>query len=72
MVKDLKSTVYDGIVVITTSDLETSNHDELLKGYFTSAAKVDTALHLPTNVKLLHYLVKITKGSDMKYCTHHM
>ena len=70
--KDLKSSAYDGIVVITTSDLETSNHDELLKGSFTSAAKVHTALYLPTNVKLLNYLVKITKDSDMKYFTHHM
>jgi len=70
--KDLKSSAYDGIVVITTSDLVTSNHDELLKGNFTSAAKVNTALHLPTNVKLLNYLVKISKGSDMKYFTHCM
>jgi len=43
--KDLKSSAYDGIVVITTSDLETSNHDELLKRYFTSAAKTDNSLY---------------------------
>lgn len=48
--KDLKGTEYDCIVVITTSDLETSNHDELLKGHFTLAAMVNTALYLPTNV----------------------
>jgi hypothetical protein len=48
--KDLKSSAYDGIVVIVTSDLEASNHAELLKGHFTSAAKVNTALYLPTNV----------------------
>jgi len=43
--KDLKSSAYDGIVVITTSDLETSNHDELLKGHFTTAAKTDNSLY---------------------------
>ena len=48
--KDLKSSAYDGIIVITTSDLETSNHDELLKGHFTSAAKVNTALCFSMNV----------------------
>jgi hypothetical protein len=48
--KDLKSSAYDGIVVIISSDVETSNHVELLKGHFASAAKVNTALYLPTNV----------------------
>jgi hypothetical protein len=47
---DLKSSAYDGILVITTSDLERSDLDELLKGCFISAAKVNTALYLPTNV----------------------
>jgi hypothetical protein len=48
--KDLKSSAYDGIVVISTSDLEASNHNDLLKRHFTSAAKVITAFYLPVNV----------------------
>lgn len=48
--KDLKSSAYDGIVVIVTSDLEASNHAELLKGHFTSAAKTDKALYTEVTV----------------------
>jgi hypothetical protein len=40
--KDLKSSAYDGIVVIFTSDLEAPNHDELLKEHFISSAKVNS------------------------------
>jgi hypothetical protein len=39
--KDLKSSAYDGIVVIVTSDLEAPNYDELLTEYFISSAKVN-------------------------------
>jgi hypothetical protein len=42
--KDLRSSAYDGIVVIVTSDAETSNRDEILKKHFSSAAKVSTLL----------------------------
>jgi hypothetical protein len=40
--KDLKSSAYDGIVAIVTSDLEASNHDELLKEHLISSAKVNS------------------------------
>ncbi|XP_021916639.1 putative aminopeptidase W07G4.4 isoform X2 [Zootermopsis nevadensis] len=42
--KDLKSSAYDGIVVIVSSILETYNYDELLKKPFNSSAKIDEAL----------------------------
>jgi hypothetical protein len=40
--KDLKSSAYDGIVVIVTSDVDSSHHDDLLKEHFISSAKVNT------------------------------
>jgi hypothetical protein len=48
--RNLNSSAYDGIIVITTSDLEPSNLDKELEEYFASAGKVSTALYLPTNV----------------------
>jgi hypothetical protein len=48
--RDLHSSAYDGIIVITTSDLEPTNVDGELQQFFDAAGRVRTALYLPTNV----------------------
>jgi len=53
--KDLKSSAYDGIIVITTSDLQPSNVDELLNESIASAARIDNSLNtqlvvIPSNL----------------------